>query len=555
MHKNIFSICLNSYTLIHMKLNHKVIALSCKTELLYNNNNKTSILTNLLYFLIFLKNNNFVLSKVFSNDNLHHLNIFFSKYKFIFFYINHINLNYLSPTELTYQYSFINTKITQNTFKKNFLKRLKKKFKKIDNFPWRLKHFVLKKLVRLKIKNSFFLVKNVSKKSSLAAYIRKYFISLNTFFSKKVLTKNSFNYKQQHNITYNIKLHNCNFSKLPIISTYFNHDFIQRNNSNNVGFYIDLFKRVSSFSFLQKLEASSKLYLNTFKITTSQVDLMFNQKFFNSTSVVFFKKSQLLNSKIATDKMIFSKSNLNKNFFFIKDLLLHPSSTSFLNHFFFTNNSFKIKNHNSTYNNYFPLTSLDFFTKNFVVKKFKESSQPIFYKYIYHYLTSFLESFFKKRVFLKIKTKVTLDESTQRELINIFAKHRSYQSKVGRGFFFFEMLEILLISFLYKDVNLLIDWFVKTMERIQFRSHKKFISTFKFILVNYQDLFVYSNSVRGFFFDIRGKVGVAGNAKKRHFSFNVGKFSKTTKASKIEYQQQIVRTFTGALGVTMIMYF
>ena len=73
--------------------------------------------------------------------------------------------------------------------------------------------------------------------------------------------------------------------------------------------------------------------------------------------------------------------------------------------------------------------------------------------------------------------------------------------------------------------------------------------------MNYADFFIFSNNVKGFFFDIRGKVGVAGNAKKRHLSFNVGKFSKTTKCSKIEYQQQIVRTFTGALGVTMIMYF
>lgn len=99
------------------------------------------------------------------------------------------------------------------------------------------------------------------------------------------------------------------------------------------------------------------------------------------------------------------------------------------------------------------------------------------------------------------------------------------------------------------------DWFVKTMERIQFYSHKKFLSVFKFIITHYADFFIYNNNLQGFFFDIRGKVGVAGNAKKRHFSFNKGKYSKTTKNSKFDYQHEIVRTFTGALGVTMIIYY
>ena len=93
------------------------------------------------------------------------------------------------------------------------------------------------------------------------------------------------------------------------------------------------------------------------------------------------------------------------------------------------------------------------------------------------------------------------------------------------------------------------------MGRIQFKNHKKFLNLFKFTINSYSKLFVYANNVSGFFFDIRGKVGVSGNAKKRHFSFNEGEFSKTTKNSKFEYQHQIVRTFTGALGVTMILYY
>lgn len=40
------------------------------------------------------------------------------------------------------------------------------------------------------------------------------------------------------------------------------------------------------------------------------------------------------------------------------------------------------------------------------------------------------------------------------------------------------------------------------------------------------------NNVKGFSFDIRGKVGVTGNAKKRHIFFSVGKTSTTTQKLK-----------------------
>jgi hypothetical protein len=93
------------------------------------------------------------------------------------------------------------------------------------------------------------------------------------------------------------------------------------------------------------------------------------------------------------------------------------------------------------------------------------------------------------------------------------------------------------------------------MERIPFKRHKKLLSVFKFVVNTYSTTLLYSNKVKGFFFDIRGKVGVSGNAKKRHFSFYSGKYSKTTKNSKFDYQHNIIRTFTGALGVTFILFY
>ena len=111
------------------------------------------------------------------------------------------------------------------------------------------------------------------------------------------------------------------------------------------------------------------------------------------------------------------------------------------------------------------------------------------------------------------------------------------------------------LTFKRKDLNFFKRWFLLTMERIQFEKHKKFLNILRFVLLRYSVLIMEDNGVKGFFIDIRGKVGVTGDSKKRNFYVSVGKHSKTTKNSKFDYQSGIVRTETGALGITMIMYY
>lgn len=91
------------------------------------------------------------------------------------------------------------------------------------------------------------------------------------------------------------------------------------------------------------------------------------------------------------------------------------------------------------------------------------------------------------------------------------------------------------------------------MYRIGFLKHKKLISALKHIISINSDFFLYKNTVRGFFFDIRGKVGVTGNAMSRHMYFYVGDFTRTSKKYKFDYQFDIVKTHTGSLGITMYL--
>jgi len=96
---------------------------------------------------------------------------------------------------------------------------------------------------------------------------------------------------------------------------------------------------------------------------------------------------------------------------------------------------------------------------------------------------------------------------------------------------------------------------IRTMERIYFKNHKKFLYFLKILLTKYFLNLLYFFNCEGFYFDIRGKIGVTGNAKKRHYSFSLGKFSFTTKKNKISVAKNVLRTNTGVLGVTFILLF
>lgn len=91
------------------------------------------------------------------------------------------------------------------------------------------------------------------------------------------------------------------------------------------------------------------------------------------------------------------------------------------------------------------------------------------------------------------------------------------------------------------------------MSKLAINKHKRFVRLLKVLLHKYSNFFLDSNKVTGFKFDIRGKLGVTGNSKKRHTSFSLGRTSFSRKNLRVDYQQGLVYTDTGVLGVTMII--
>ena len=94
-----------------------------------------------------------------------------------------------------------------------------------------------------------------------------------------------------------------------------------------------------------------------------------------------------------------------------------------------------------------------------------------------------------------------------------------------------EILEIIIITLQKQDLQIILLYIKKKLEQTHFKRHKKILSIFFDVLRKNKVIFDLTNT-KGFSFDIRGKVGVSGNAKKRHIFFAIGKISTTSQNLK-----------------------
>lgn len=102
------------------------------------------------------------------------------------------------------------------------------------------------------------------------------------------------------------------------------------------------------------------------------------------------------------------------------------------------------------------------------------------------------------------------------------------------------LLGVLYYSLLLKDVTIFINFFKKVAESLNLKLHKKlFLGLRKLIKDFFKPMFVFLG-VLGVFFNVCGKIGVSGSAKKKRYFFYFGKHSITTKTIKINHKQSYI---------------
>ena len=173
-----------------------------------------------------------------------------------------------------------------------------------------------------------------------------------------------------------------------------------------------------------------------------------------------------------------------------------------------------------------------------------------FFFFLNKFVLGFLEFFFKNKVVFNLKkgsNKLPLKQISFRKFSTKYFKKNLRVSK--------QILGILYYSLLLKDSSIFVVFFRNILEKSSIKFHKKlFLGLRKLIKDFFKPLFTFLG-VLGVFFNIKGKIGVSGSAKKRRYYFYFGKHSITSRSVKMDLKFTPVWTFTGVLGFSFLVFF
>lgn len=459
-------------------------------------------------------------------------------------------INLFSHNKIDIENIFIKKKIktTIYLFKHSFiydynsyLLRFKKFyffFKKSENFNFLKKVFC--KLNQKKIKK-FFLKKN---------YFVTFFLN---YFCKNLIKKNFY----KNNLYFLQKYVSTDYLSVFSINNSYNFiNFLKIKKRKN-------FKRKKKFFFFKtkffKLKKKYKykiryLYFNKLNIKKNKPLL--------DRSVYKLLLVSLINS-FKLNFSFFNFNNLGKYsfyiFFFLKNQKRHLKKFFKKNLFFFDLLKKINNNKNLIYNNQYPIYN----SNKVLLKSFKKIFKSFFNKkfnnYLYFYVIPLFEYFFNKNVFIKsinsniFKKKKSKKKFFIKKLIKIYKKNKFSVISRSITFNLYEIIEVILYSFYYKDIFILNNWFLKNFKNIHFTNHKNFLVFFKIILNDIFESYRDALKIKGFYFKIKGKIGVTSNAKKKTVKFIIGSSKKSQKSQKMDFQQGVVKSLSGSLGVSMIL--
>lgn len=256
-------------------------------------------------------------------------------------------------------------------------------------------------------------------------------------------------------------------------------------------------------------------------------------------SKIFKKNNELIVLDTTNNSLI---KNFNLNFYFIEfffkkvNKILTSQILGNYNFFLFQYYVlFKLNNfsdNNVSSNNLFAIKNF-FFFDIFVKKFFEEKLQkPIYLSFVKNNVDFLNYNIYYLNLIKRIKK------------LQIFNKYFRFIK---------EFLEILILTFYTKDIFLFKNWLIKVSEKLHFKVHKRLFYIIKVIVMKYFSLYFKYFNCLGFCLRVKGKIGLGGSSKTKTFWIKVGKFSLTKKNLKVCYTNGHIRTYSGVLGVEIIL--
>ena len=496
-------------------------------------------------------------------ENFNNLNLIF-----YYNYISKINNVKKINLKKTFKYKIKNNFLENNTIKtsKSFYKKnilfifsmIKNKNKKIFYYKKVIKNLKLNfnmKFFKLNYFKFKFKLKKIKKYRFIKILRKINFIFLKNFYKTYGLFYNFF-----FNIYYNIILSKF-FKKLNTYYFYKNIKLITKKKRKIIKRKKRWFSVKNKFFKIKKKYRYNVRTLfykkhNIKKYSVNKYNPLLLKEFYK---ILF--QSLLFNFKLTPSIFMFNSFSKYNIYNFSKLYNSKNMLIKFLkkNYRFF--NTFKNDSINSLtiYNNHTPIYIL----KNTFIKKFRKIFKSYFSKkfsnHIYYYIIPMFEYFSKKKVFIKsfnlniYKKKKYKKFFLYKRLLKIFKRNKAFVISRSIHFNIYELCEIILYSFYRKDAYLILNWFLRNFKDTHFTGHKSFLTFFKMVMNDIYESYKNTFRVKGFYFIIKGKVGVTSNAKKKTVKFVIGSISRSTKSQKIDFQQSVVKSISGSLGVSMIL--
>ena len=389
------------------------------------------------------------------------------------------------------------------------------------------------------------------------------------------LTRSSF--KFDHSDIFNFKFFYLNFTEtnvLSLINSFISNDSLLENNFFFLNTFFNLNVRQDSF-FKNDYYFLNALDLNDY-IKTNSIDYFYFinklKKVISPLSVNFYTyKSSLIDNFSSLSDNFFKLNKLEAIFFiffnpilfkytFFTDkknyTIIHKSFKNILftlvDSFFYSHNS----NFKST--NLLPDLNFSFILKKKMLKIFSYSKFSITtVLWQYNTLLRFLEFCSGRKVCLKFFNFLgsTLNFSEKAQCLLWSQKVKYFRKVLGPRLFLNESLQIMFLALKLKDPFFLSNWMVSTMYKISFWKYKMFLRYLKYVLRYFFWVIFKDLNIKGIKFQLKGKISVAGNARTRTVFHNVGFTSHTTFNNKILYHLNLVRSFTGVMGLKLWIVF
>jgi hypothetical protein len=134
-------------------------------------------------------------------------------------------------------------------------------------------------------------------------------------------------------------------------------------------------------------------------------------------------------------------------------------------------------------------------------------------------------------------------------------KLKSFRKVLGPRLYLMESLEIIYLALKLKDSVFLANWIVAIMKKISFWKYKLFFRYIRYILRYFFSPVFSFLGIKGLKFQLKGKIGVAGNARTRTVLQKIGQVGHSKFENKIAYELVLIRTFTGVLGLKVWIFF